>query len=76
MCRRSTHPDLFLVQTAHNGQPQIDATAAVATRERGILGLRIHAHGRSAHAEARCDARIGVQRRVRFFDRLEEGEFV
>ena len=74
-----THPDLFFVPTATapgNGEAQVDATTTVATRERGIFGLRVHAQGRGAHAEAVRDARVGVERGVRRVDRLEEGELV
>ena len=76
-----THPDLLLVPTtttavARDGQPHINPTTALPTRKRSILDLRIHAHRLSAHAEARRDVRVGVERRVCTLDRLEERELV
>ena len=85
---RRTHPDFFLISTTttttttiailaeSDGQAQVDAAARVATHERGIFSLRIHAHGLRAHAEARRDERVGVERRVCPFVRFEKGEVV
>jgi hypothetical protein len=46
-----THADLLFVSAAGHRQPQVYAATSVATRKRGILGLRVHTHGRSVHAE-------------------------
>ena len=73
-----THPNLFFVptspatsSTARNRQPQVDAATTVTTRERGILGLRIHTRRLSAHAQMLRDERVGVKRGMRLLDREE-----
>jgi hypothetical protein len=55
-------------------RPQAYAATSIATRTRGILGLRVHTHGRSAHAEPRPDPRVRVERRMCMLDRFKEGQ--
>ena len=71
-------PRFFPISTvargAHgNEQPQVDAAACVATHERGIFCLGIHAHKSGTRVEALRDECRAMREA---FDRLEEGEFM
>jgi hypothetical protein len=62
----TTYPYLLLVAVGDR-QPQVHAAATISPRERGVLGLRVHAH---------AETRVSVERRMRLLYGLEEGEIV
>ena len=75
---RWTYPYFLFIASAAAGdrKPQVHAAAAIPARERSVLGLRVHAHGCSAHTETLSDTRVHVECSMRALDGLEEGEVV
>ena len=73
-----TYPYLLLVSSAatHDGEPQINAAPAIPARERSVLGLRVHAYGRSTYAETCSNTRISIERGMRLLNGFEEGKVV